>query len=198
MHDITRREVFAGVFIQRFIKLPYQLLEDSPHRGVVDPMRMQVHVLESLQHLEQQTCLVELADGVVEVELFEHLPHVRAEASNVIPKVRGDVGGVGEEFVEIVARRVVEGETGSSPELGVQILQPLTLQFRLPFEYPVFRVGQYTVEPPQNGEGQDDVLVFSALEGIANQVRNTPEKTDDLAMVHCVGSPVGNEWANTT
>jgi len=34
---------------------------------------------------------LELADGVVEVELLQHLAHVRAEAGNVVAEVRRQV-----------------------------------------------------------------------------------------------------------
>ncbi len=80
VHDVARREVLAGILVQRFVELPDQLLEDRAHRRVVDPVGVQVDVLEALEHLEEKPRLVELADGVVEVELLQHLAHVGAEA----------------------------------------------------------------------------------------------------------------------
>ncbi len=80
MNDITRREVFAGVFIEGFVELPDQLLEDCPHRRVIDDIRVEVHVLEALQDLKQQPGFVELADRVIEIEFLQNFLHIRAEA----------------------------------------------------------------------------------------------------------------------
>ena len=88
MHDISRREVLARIFVQRFVELPDQLLEDRAHRGVVDPIRVQLDVLETLQHLEEKSRLVELADGIIEIEFLQYLAHVRTEACDIITQVR--------------------------------------------------------------------------------------------------------------
>ena len=129
--DVARREVLAGVLVQRLVELADQLLEDRPHRRVVDRVGMQVDVLEALEHLEEQPGLVELADGVVEVELLQHLAHVRAEAGDVVAQVGREVGRVGEELLEVVAGGVVEGEAGRLAELAVEVLEPPAAQLRL-------------------------------------------------------------------
>ena len=74
--DVARGEVLAGVLVQRLVELADQLLEDRAHLVVVDPVRVQVDVLEALHHQEEQPRLVQLGDGVVEVELLQHLAHV--------------------------------------------------------------------------------------------------------------------------
>ena len=51
---VARREVLAGVLVERLVELPDQLLEDRAHRRVVDSIRVQVDVLELLEHLEEQ------------------------------------------------------------------------------------------------------------------------------------------------
>ena len=131
VHHVARREVLARVLVQRLVELPDQLLEDRAHRGVVDPVRVQVDVLEALEHLEQQPRLVELADRVVEVELLQHLAHVRAEAGDVVAQVRRQVRRVGEELLEVVAGGVVEGEARRLPELRVEVLELLALELGL-------------------------------------------------------------------
>jgi hypothetical protein len=68
MDDVAGGEVLARILVQGLVELPDQLLEDRPHRGVVDHVGMQVDVLEALHHLEQESRFVELADRVVEVE----------------------------------------------------------------------------------------------------------------------------------
>jgi hypothetical protein len=49
-----------------------------------------------------------------------------------------------------------------------------------------FRLGpfQHAIETPEDRQRQDDILVLTALEGVADKVCNTPKKTDDLAVVH--------------
>ena len=37
---------------------------------------MQIDVLEALHHLEEQSCLVEPADSVGEIEPLDHLAHI--------------------------------------------------------------------------------------------------------------------------
>jgi hypothetical protein len=150
---------------------------------------VQVDVLEALEHLEEEPGLVELADGVVEVELLQHLAHVRAEAGDVVPEVGGDVRRVGEELLEVVAGGVVEGEARDLPELRVEVLELLALQLGLLAEDLLLGVGEYAIETAQDRERQDDVLVLAALEGVADEVCDTPKEADDFAMVHCVRSP---------
>jgi hypothetical protein len=58
MDNITRRKVFAGVFIEGFVELPDQLLEDCPHRRVIKHVGVEVHLLEALKDLEQQPSLL--------------------------------------------------------------------------------------------------------------------------------------------
>ena len=183
--DVARREVLAGVLVQRLVELADQLLEDRPHRRVVDLVGVQVDVLEALEHLEEQARLVELADGVVEVELLQHLAHVRAEAGDVVAQVGGEVRRVGEELLEVVARRVVEGEARTpcgAAGRGSRASCPCSSACRS--EHLLLGRRQHAVEAAQDGERQDHVLVLAALEGVADQVRDAPEEADDLAMVH--------------
>jgi hypothetical protein len=94
--------VLPGVLVQRLVELPDQLLEDRPHHGVRDHVRVEVHLAEPLHHLEEQPGVVQLRDRVVEVELLQHLPHVRAEALDVVPEVRGPGSGASARRLEKV------------------------------------------------------------------------------------------------
>jgi hypothetical protein len=145
---------------------------------------MQVHRLEALEHLEEQTRLVELADRVVEVKALEHVAHVLAEAGDVVAQVRRQLGRVGAQLVEVVARGVVEGEARGPAELPIEVLQPSAAQLLLPVEHLFLGWGQHTVEAAQDGQWEDHVLVLAALEGVADEVRDPPQEADDLAMVH--------------
>lgn len=86
------------------------------------------------------------------------LAHVRAEARDVVTQVCGEVRRVGEQLIEVVAGRVVEGEAGRSPQLRVKVLEPFASKFRLPLEDLLLRAGEHAIEPSQNGQRQDDVL----------------------------------------
>ena len=188
--DVARREVLAGVLVQRLVELADELFEDGAHRGVVDGVGVQVDpgVAEPLDDLEQQPRLVELRDGVVEVELLEHLAHVGAEPGDVVAQVLRDVGGVGEQLLEVVARRVVEREPRRALELPLRVVEP-ALEPGLRRQHLPLRRGQHAVEPAQHGEGQDDVLVLAAPEGVSDEVGHPPDEADDLAVVHVSSVP---------
>jgi hypothetical protein len=103
---------------------------------------------------------------------------------------------VAEQLVEVVARGVVEGEAGSSAQLGVQVLEPLALELPLALEHALLLVGQNAVQAPKDGEREDHILVLAALEGVADEVGDAPEEADDLAVVHDAGSPVREECSS--
>ena len=66
----------------------------------------------------------------------------------------------------------------------MKVLEPSPAQFGLALQHVLFRGRQHAVEPPQHGQGEDDVLVLAALEGIPDQVGDAPDEADDLAVVH--------------
>lgn len=45
---------------------------------------------------------------------------------------------------------------------------------------------QDAIKAAQDGEGQDDVLIFAALERVPDEVGHTPDETDDFAVIHSV------------
>ena len=197
MDHVAGGEVLAGVLFQRLVELPDELLEDGAHGEVVDRVRVEIHlrIAEPLHHLEQETRLVELGDGVVEVELLQHLAHVGAEPGDVVAQILRDVGGVGQQLGEVVAGRVVEGESGGGLKQPLGVLD-LVLVPGLDLHHLQLAGGQHAVEPAQHGERQNHVLVLPTLEGVPNQVRHTPDEADDLAVIHVGSNPkltfVGN------
>ncbi len=80
-------------------------------------------VVEALHDQEEQAFVVELGDGVVEVEVLEDLAHVGAEAGDVVAQVGGEVGRVGEQGLEVVEGGVVEGVAGGAAQLGVEVVE---------------------------------------------------------------------------
>ena len=93
------------------------------------------------------------------------------------------MGRIGQELFEIVAGGTVKGETGGLAELGVEVLELFVLELALGFEDFRLGRGQDAIKPPQDRERKDHVLVFAALERVADEVGDTPDETDDFAMV---------------
>ena len=180
--DLAGREVLAGVLVHRFVELPDQLLEDVAHLQVRDFLRVQVDVLELLQHQEKQPGLVHLGDRVAEIELLQHLPHVVREPGDVSPQVRGQVSMVLQQPLERERRGVVEGEARRPAELRGQVLQ-LSLELRVGLQN--FRLGwlQHAIQPPQHGQRQDHVRILGPLERVAQQVGHRPDEGDLLTEV---------------
>ena len=87
---------------------------------------------------------------------------------------------VAQQLFEVIAGCVVESKARGASELCIEVLQSLTFKLRLPFEDAFFLVREYAVEAAQHGERQNYVLILAALEGVANQVRDTPEEADDF------------------
>src|SRR5690606_22860874 len=85
----------------------------------------------------------------------------------------------------VVARRVVDGGCGCPAVLLVEVLEPAGGQLGLSGEHFLFRGRQDAVEPAQNGQGEDYVLVLAALERVADEVRDAPDEADDFAVVRC-------------
>ena len=71
--------------------------------------------------------------------------------------------------------------------MPVEVLNP-PLELGLALKHSLFRVGQNAIKPTQNGQRQDDILVFSSFESVPNQIRDTPYKIDNLAVVHLLNT----------
>jgi len=181
--DVPRREVLARVLVLGFVELADEFLEDRTHGGVVDLTRVEIDILKALHYLEEESPFVELADGVVKVELLEHLAHVGAEASDIVAEVSGQVRGVRQQLLEVVARCIVEGEARGPAKLGLQVLE-LPLVLGLGIEDLRLRGGQHTVEPPQFRKRQDYILVLAPLEGVADQIHHAPQEANYFTVVH--------------
>lgn len=143
---------------------------------------MQVDILELLHHQEEQPRLVELIDGVVEVELFQHLAHIVAETIDVGAQVGGKAGRVVQQSFKAIERGVIKGVAGSPAQLRREIIK-LPFEAVMGFQYPGFGWLQNTIDAPQHGERQDDILLLAALEDIADKIGDAPDEVDFIAMV---------------
>ena len=59
MNHVPRREVLAGILVQRLVELAQQFFEDGAHCGVVDRVRMQVDGPEALHDQKEQPGVIE-------------------------------------------------------------------------------------------------------------------------------------------
>src|SRR5207247_1005969 len=116
MDDVTGREVLARVLVQRLVELPDQLLEDRPHRGVIDHVGLQVQVLElalvfrlRLEHFDFRR----RKDAVEPAQYREWQDHVLILAS--FEGVADEVGDTPEEAHDLA---MVQGPI-PSPLIGV-------------------------------------------------------------------------------
>ena len=78
--------------------------------------------------------------------------------------------------------------------MPVQRLQAALRQLRLTAKHPLLRGRERAVEPAQHGQRQNDVLILAALEAVADQIRDAPQETDDLVMVHRIDSVAVPAW----
>ena len=69
MHHVAGREVPTRVLVQRLVELADQLLEDRPHRRVVDLLGMQVDVLEALGRIAVSADVLERLRSAPDSEL---------------------------------------------------------------------------------------------------------------------------------
>jgi hypothetical protein len=67
--------------------------------------------------------------------------------------------------------------------LRLEVLQTSALKLGLPCEHLLLGIRQHAVEPAEYRQRQDDILVMAPPEGIADQIRDAPEETDDSLCV---------------
>jgi len=83
------------------------------------------------------------------------------------------VGSVGQEFFEVVAGGIVEGEARCLPEQRIEVLQ-LSLVACLCLEHLLLRRQEHAVETAKDCQREDNILVLAALEGVADEVGDAP------------------------
>ena len=203
-HHIAGREVLAGFLVVFLVEAPDQLLENRPHRMVVESRqadttvgiqdRPGTQVDRRIEELPDQKTegvgLNERGKLVVELELAQHFLHIRRKAfevileivlqlllpaaMNQIPKPKGRC------VVEGFARRLTQGRILIRNTSGVQLL--LHRANRL------LRRFQHRIEPTDHDHGQNNVAVLATYVDIAQYVvGNAPNEVADVKGAHgCV------------
>ena len=87
---------------------------------------------------------------------------------------------------------VVEGEAGGPFQLSAPVFQAALPQLGVPRQHVVLGGSEDAIEPPQDGKGEDDVLVLSPFKAVADQVRDVPDEADDFGVGH--GGVGGGCW----
>ncbi len=159
--------MLTGILVQGFVELADQLLKDRPHHRVWHAIWMKIDVLEPLHHLEEQTGLCEPSDRVVEIKLFQHVAHLLAEPGDVVAQIRSEIRRVGEQLLKVVARGVVEGEARGFAQLRVQVLEP-PVEPGVCFQDALFRRRKHAIEPAEDRQWKNDVLIFPSTKRIAD------------------------------
>src|SRR5438874_6854947 len=118
---------------------------------------MKIDILEAFQHLKQQAGFGQSPNRVVEVKFLQHVAHVLAEAGDVVAQIRSEIRRVREQLLEVVSRRVEEGEARGGSELRIEILQP-SMQLRVLLQHALFCRCKHTIKPTQHCERKDDIL----------------------------------------
>ena len=112
-------------------------------------------------------CVVKPVNELIEVEVFDDVPDILAEAVEVVVEVEADVVGVGFQAGEVVSGSVVEAGlrlVQNNPRqgfVGDDIFEAVVGFNRFVFSV-VFR--QDAVQPAQHEKGEGDVAVFVGFE----------------------------------
>ena len=116
---VARREVFAGVLVQRLVELAKLALRRSCpswrcRSGQDGGPRRQNRSNTWKRSPDSSSLLMVLSKS----KPLQHFAHVLAEAGDVVPQVGGHVWGVRQQPLEIVAGRVVKREPRCTAELS--------------------------------------------------------------------------------
>ena len=166
-HDIARRVVFSAGFVGHFREPAQQLLEHLSHGVVVHLIGVQIDLGELVAEDEQPIVFVQPVDELIEVEVFDDVPHILAEAVEVVGEVEADVVGVGFQSGKVVSGgvvkagiRLVQNDPGQGI-FGDDIFEAVVGVDGFVFSV-VFR--QDAVQTAQDEEGEGDVAVFVRFE----------------------------------
>ena len=182
-NHLARGEVLPGGLIGELGKLADQLLEHRAHPGIAHHLRVQVDVRELLGDQIEQTGLGEAVDLQVELEALEDVPHRRRKRLDVGAQVLADVVLVAHQLFQVERRGVVEELAADFEEerLGIQAGRLAFRFFRQDRRLAGF---QQAVEPPQHGEGKDDLAVLRLLVVAPEQIGDGPDEGGKVGVGH--------------
>ena len=166
-HHIARGVVFAAGLVGHFREPAQQFLEYLAHGVVVHLIGVQIDLGELIAEDEQPIVFVQPLDKLVEVEVFDDVPDIFAEAVEVVGEVEADVGGVGFQSGEVVPGGVVEaGIRLFENDLGQGFFGDDIFELVVGVDGFVFSVvfRQDAVQTAQHKKREGDVAVFVRFE----------------------------------
>ncbi len=172
-HDIARGVVFSAGLVGHFRESAQQLLEDLSHGVVVHPIRVQIHLGELVAEDEQPIVPVQSIDKLIEVEVFDDVSDILAEAVEVVVEIEADVVGIGFQSGEVVSGGIVESGIRLFQNnlrqgfLGHDIFEAVVGLNRFVFSV-VFR--QDAVQSAQHEKREGDVAVFVGFEEASEDI----------------------------
>ena len=182
LNHLSRGEVLPGIFVEGLVELADEFLEDEAHLLVGNLVWMELRALKPIDHLVKKTRVLKPLNCVAELELLDHLSHVRGEARDVGVQVFFQrARSLLHEPLEGVSRGVVKRLPRSLLELVFQVVE-FVLVLPVGLQYLVLRRLEHAINPPKYGERQNDILVPPPLEVVAEKVRGAPEEVDDFAV----------------
>ncbi len=166
-HDIARGVVFPAGLVGHFGESAEQFLKDLAHGVIVYLIRVQIDLGELVAEDEQPIVFVQSMDELTEVEVFDDVPHILAEAVEVVVEVEADVVGISFQTGEVVLGGVVEARLRLvENDLGYRFFGDNIFEAVVGVDGFVFPVvfRQDAVETAQHEEGESDVAVFVRFE----------------------------------
>ena len=159
--------MFAAGLVGHFRESAQQFLKDLSHGVVVHLIRVQIYLGELVAEDEQPIVFVQSIDELTEVEVFDDVSHILAEAVEVVVKLRRMLLGSAFQTGEVVLGGVVKaGFRLVQNDLGQGIFGDDLLEAVVGINAFVFSVGfrQDAVQPAQHEKGEGDVAVFVGFE----------------------------------
>ncbi len=109
-------------------------------------------------------------------EVLDDLPGAAGKTLDVVGQIGGDVVRVALELLEGVAAGVVERHSGDTAENGIDIFNLAARELLLLFKDLVFGGFQDAIKPPQDRQGQHDILILVRAVRSTNEIGNRPDE----------------------
>ncbi|CAD6493010.1 MAG: hypothetical protein CHKLHMKO_00389 [Candidatus Argoarchaeum ethanivorans] len=180
--------MISSFLITGFIKPPDKLLEDISHLNIRHNIRMQINLTELRDKSIQAVILKVVKRGnlILKTKILNNLTSTPREALDILRQIGGDIVMIIFELLESEMTGVMKTLTSRPVKNRLKVCD---LAIR-----PTFKLSknlilgwlQHTIKPPQNSQGQHNILVLIGTIGTTKKIRNRPDKTDFFTeIIHC-------------
>ena len=189
-NGVARCPVFARFFVVILVELADQLLEDGPHRMIVDASRREVDVgvEELVDHSSDGVGLGQRLQLIAELEVLDDVLNIRREAVEVIFEVGEELllTAAGLQIAQRELRGVVERLAGGLGECGTLFGDAGLVALVGAVVATVSRRLKHGVHTADNAHRQDHVRVFAALEQVSENIVGYAPYKGDNPVVRCL------------